>query len=383
MGEDEGPRVVHHARRVQCRLDQQLVHQAPGHVVADGHLGVDDEPVFARRLAEVHRMRRHDERVGDGHHLVLRRTDAGHQRRLLHHVARRFVQLDAVAQFEGAHVGDDQPRDDVADNRTRSERDNQTHEHRNALEHTRIGTRQVRINHRHHEGVEQEADDVVGGHRPVGVEAVQLEPLGLHLARQVAEQAYQVLDGKADDEDGEEIGDVGQNTVEDALHGVPDVEEKLVGQVLGLREDGKQHGHRQQQLQQHEGVAEQVGDEHQQLDLLLRVQQLKVLDGEGLQARVPQPQDAHLQLTEKPVGKLEQQELTHKHQHKIGNALKQLLQAVFLLHHLQLLHDDRALGGGQLVARATLPQTVLVGKGDNDLVPVHHVGYDVRAFDID
>lgn len=165
---------------------------------------------------------------------------------------------------------------------------------------------------------------MVGGHRPVGVEAVQLEPFGLHLARQVAEQAYQVLDGKADDKDGEEIGDVGQNTVEDALHGVPDVEEELVGQVLGLREDGKQHGHRQQQLQQHEGVAEQVGDEHQQPDLLLRVQQLKVLDGEGLQARVPQPQDAHLQLTEKPVGKLEQQELAHKHQHKIGNALEQL-----------------------------------------------------------
>ena len=191
-------------------------------------------------------MRGHDERVGDSHHFVLRRADACHQRRLLHHIAGGVVQLDAVAQLEGTHVGDDKPRNDVADNRTRSERHDEAHKHRYTLKNTRVRTGQIGINHGYHEGIEQETDDVVGGHGPVGIKAVQLEPLGLYFICQITEHPYQILDGHIDDEDGKEIRDVGQDAVEDALHGVPDVREKLVGQVFGLREDGEQQWHRQQ-----------------------------------------------------------------------------------------------------------------------------------------
>ena len=87
---------------------------------------------------------------------------------------------------------------------------------------------------------------MVGRHGPVGIKNVQLEPLGLHFIRQIAEHPYQILDSHTDDEDGKEIWNIGQDAVEDAFHGVPDVGEKLVGQVLGLREDGEQQGYRQQ-----------------------------------------------------------------------------------------------------------------------------------------
>ena len=49
-------------------------------------------------------MGRHDERVRNGHHLILRSTDAGDERCFLNDVARSIVQLDAVTQLERPHV---------------------------------------------------------------------------------------------------------------------------------------------------------------------------------------------------------------------------------------------------------------------------------------
>ena len=55
---------------------------------------------------------------------------------------------------------------------------------------------------------------------------------------------------------------------------------------------------------------------------------------------------------------------------------------MFLFHNLQLLYDNLSFGGGQLVACTTLPQTVLIGEGNDDLVLVHHVGHDVGTLDV-
>ena len=328
-------------------------------------------------------MRRHDKRVGNSHDFVFRRTYTGYEWSFLDHVTRRIVQLDTVAQFKRTHVGDDQTGNNIPDNGARPQRNNQTHKYRYPLKYSRIGSRQIRINHRNHKGIEQKTDNVIGRHGPVGIESVQFKALFLHLIRQITKHPHQILDSNTDDKNGEQIGDIGQHTIKDAFHRIPNIGKQLIGQIFGLRKDGEQQRHCKQQLQQHNDIPEQIGQPYQYNHLPACVQQLKVLNGKCLQARMLQPDNACLQLAEQPVGKFEQQELSYNHQQEISNTFAQLPKAMLGFHHLQLFYNHLTPDLGQTVARTTFPQTVLVGKRNKYLVAIHQVGNNIGTFDVD
>lgn len=97
-------------------LQQQVADELPLHVVADGHLGMDDDAVVVGGKGEVGGLRTHEVGVGDGDDLVLTGTDAGHQHGLLDDEALSVAILDEVTLTEGAHIGHHHTGHDVTDN---------------------------------------------------------------------------------------------------------------------------------------------------------------------------------------------------------------------------------------------------------------------------
>ena len=170
-------------------------------------------------------MRRHDERVRNRHHLILRCTDARHQRSLLYYISRSIIQLDAVAQLKGTHIGDYQSRNNIPDHRTRTQRNNQADKDRYPLENARLGTRQIGINHSNHKCIKQETHNVKRWHSPIGIEATYLQPLRLNFTGKIMHQPHQILHGKPYHKDGKQVGNIFYYTQEDALYRVPYIRE--------------------------------------------------------------------------------------------------------------------------------------------------------------
>ncbi len=54
----------------------------------------------------------------------------------LYYIAGSIIQLDAVAQLERTHIGYDQSRNDIADNRTGTQRNDQADKDRDSLEYS-------------------------------------------------------------------------------------------------------------------------------------------------------------------------------------------------------------------------------------------------------
>ena len=197
----------------------------PRNIVANTDLRMDNQSILTGRLAVIDRMGRHNERVRNGHHLILRSTDAGDEQCFLNDVARSIVQLDAVTQLERPHVGYDQSCNDIADNRTGTERNNQADKHGDSLEDSRLGTRQIRENHGNHKRIKQEAHNMIGRNGPIRIEAVYLQPFSLHLIGKIMHQSDQVLHRIAYHKDSEQIGYIVGYSIQDDLYRIPDVGE--------------------------------------------------------------------------------------------------------------------------------------------------------------
>ena len=92
--------------------------------------------------------------------------------------------------------------------------------------------------------------------------------------------------------------------------------------------------------------------------------------------------NTHFQLIEQPGGEFKQQVLAYDYKNEIENTFAKLPQAMFVLHHLQLVYDHLTLGSRQLVARATFPQTILIYERGQNFVPIHQIGDNITTFSI-
>ena len=252
-------RFVDNSRSIECSLNQHFMNQMPRRIVTDSHFAMNNQPIRTSRLAVVHRVRRHDKGVRNRNHLIFRCTDTGNKRSTFQHVARRIVQFDAVACLIRTHIGDNQSGDNVTDNRARTKRCNQTDEHRNTLEYTGTCSRKIGINHSHHERIKQETHDVVGRQCPIGIEPVDFQPLTFHFTGKVAHKAHQIFDSQTNDNDGKQIGNIGNNSHQDAFHRYPQIAQQRIGKFLGLRENDEHKRNREQQLHEHKQIARHVG----------------------------------------------------------------------------------------------------------------------------
>src|SRR4051812_43773199 len=141
--EDERRRIVEYALGVERRLPQQVVHGAPGGVIADGDGGVEDEAASAGKRAVIENLVAQDSAVRDDDLHILDRADPSYQQTLLDDVAHGVRNLNPIAAVVGPHVRQDQSRQDVAYGGTRPERKQQTDEQGDALESIGVPTRQV------------------------------------------------------------------------------------------------------------------------------------------------------------------------------------------------------------------------------------------------
>ena len=114
---------------------------------------------------------------------------------------------------------------DIADNRTGTERNNQADKHGDSLEDSRLGTRQIRVNHGNHKRIKQEAHNMIGRNGPIRIEAVYLQPFSLHLIGKITHQSDQILHRIAYHKDSEQIGYIVGYSIQDDLYRIPDVGE--------------------------------------------------------------------------------------------------------------------------------------------------------------
>ena len=198
------------------------------------------QPVVACRLAEIHRMRRHNKRVRNRNYLILRRTDTRYQRCLLNHISRCIIQLNTVTQLKRTHIRDNQSCNNIPDHRTRSQRNNQSDKDWYSLKDPRFGARQVGINHSNHKCIKQEAHNVERRHSPVGIKAAYLQPFRLYFTGKITNQSHQILHGKPYHKNGKQVGNILHYTQENALYRLPDIREQLISKIFGLREYSKE-----------------------------------------------------------------------------------------------------------------------------------------------
>ena len=168
-------------------------------------------------------MRGHNKRIGHRHHLIFRSADTGDKRRLLYNIAGGIVQFNPVAHLERAHISNHQSGNNIADNGTRSERNNQSDKDRNALKYTRFRAWQIRVNHCNHKRVEQEPDDVEGRHCPIRIETIEFETPRLYLTSQIKHHTYQILHRIPDNNNCKQIGDIVYNIHKDIPNRIPDI----------------------------------------------------------------------------------------------------------------------------------------------------------------
>ena len=152
-------------------LRQHRLHLAPGRLVADAHLRVQDQTAPARERAVVHHLAVEDGRVGDDHLLVLDGPQVRHLEPHLGHVAHRVADLDAVAEPERPPVGHGVAGDQVGDGRGRAHREEDPEEDREALEGIRARARDVRVRHDQSERDDGDAQKLVGRLGPFPLEA--------------------------------------------------------------------------------------------------------------------------------------------------------------------------------------------------------------------
>ena len=76
-------------------------------------------------------------------------------------------------------------------------------------------------------------------HRPIRIKTIQLQPVGLYFCSQVMNQPHQVFHSKAYHEDSEQVRNIIYHSTKYTFHRIPDIWEYLIGQLLGLRENGK------------------------------------------------------------------------------------------------------------------------------------------------
>ena len=184
-------------------------------------------------------MRRHDKWIGNSHNLIFRSPDAGDKRSFFDDISGGIIQFDPVAHLERTHISNHQSGNNITDNRTWSERNDQSDKYRNPLEHTGIGARKIRINHRNHKCIEQETGDMESRHRPVRIEAVDFESSCFHFTCQIQDETYQILHGIPDDDDGKQFGHIIDNTHKDTANRIPYIAQQLICQSFCLREDDK------------------------------------------------------------------------------------------------------------------------------------------------
>jgi hypothetical protein len=113
---------------------KEFADAAPGGVVADGDGGVEDEAVVLGVGAVVDDVGAEDGAVGDDELDVFDGADAGDEEGFFGDVADRVGDADAVADLEGAHVGEDEAGDDVAHGGTGAEGDEDADEDGDAAE---------------------------------------------------------------------------------------------------------------------------------------------------------------------------------------------------------------------------------------------------------
>ena len=138
--------------------------------------------------------------------------------------------------------------------------------------------------HDQHERVAQQAQDIVGGLSPVGIEAVDLQVFRGYLVHQVADAPDQVAEAEHDDDNLEEVGQEAHDGLHDTDKGVPDVAEDGIGERLGLREHREQQGNEEQQQQENGHIAQHIEARQEDNALTVQVEHLIVLDGQRLRA---------------------------------------------------------------------------------------------------
>ena len=200
---------------------------------------MNNQPVFTCWRAIIHGMGRHDERVGYSDHLIFRRTDTGDKRSFLNNVPCSIIQLNPISYLERTHISNHQSGNDVADNRTRTEWDNQADKHRYSLKYSGVGTRQVGINHRNHKGIEQETDNMERRHCPIRIKAVDLKTPSLYFTCQIQHETHQIFHCIPDHNNGKQFRNVVNDTNKDSTNRIPDITEQTISQPFRLWENNK------------------------------------------------------------------------------------------------------------------------------------------------
>ena len=274
----------------------------PRYIVADGDFRVDDDAKVLGCHGVVARLRTHQAGVLDGNDLVLAGADSGDEHRLLYDLANSVANFDIIADVEGAHVGHHQTGYEVADDGGGAERGDDTDEDRHALEHLRVAVGQQGPYHDEHQRIEQDAQDVVGGLCPVGVEAAYLQVSRLYLTCKIADEPQQIAEAEPDGDNLEKLGDVVEDSYQDVLEGVPDVAQDGVCYRFRLREDGEQPGEGGKQQNEDDIVAQHLVERHDDDTLLVDVEELVVLEDDRLQAAYHSTNDRLLPAEEEAVG---------------------------------------------------------------------------------
>ena len=88
---------------------------------------------------------------------------------------------------------------------------------------------------------------MVGRHRPIRIKAVNLQPSRIYFRCQVTDSTDNIFYSQADHDDRKQVGDIIQNTYQDAFYRIPDVISDLVGELFSLREDREEDRDRQHQ----------------------------------------------------------------------------------------------------------------------------------------
>ena len=240
------------------RLQHQLVHLAPGHVVADGDGGGDHHGLgnLAKGKAVIDDRGPQHGGVGDAHHLIAGGAKAGHQQGGVVNDADGAVDADPVAFLIGPGVGEHQPADQVGGHGTRTQGRQHPHEQTGPLEGLAVGPWDVGVGQ--HDAEQQDGDPHQPGRGPgpFGIEPVQTQVAQFHRPEPGVAGAQQQHREAEDHHHGDQVrdgprkglgashhqaGDLAPQGFREALGGGEQPQEQGDGEVTDQQQNGPVH----------------------------------------------------------------------------------------------------------------------------------------------
>ncbi len=181
-------------------------------------------------------------------------------------------------------VGEQDSGDDVGDGGRGAERKQHAEKDGNAAKGGGVRAGQVGEGENEGEGEEEDLQDAVGGHRPLGVKAAEGDGAAVDLAEKEAGKLVGLVGEESDDDEDEQAGQVVDEGGPARCDRGENVVDELEAEVARGGEEGKHE--RNEEVKQHDRdrKAEELGElQEQARDALLR-EELDGLDAEGTDA---------------------------------------------------------------------------------------------------